>query len=144
MYNILDVVANHVGYGSNVNLPAFNPFYEPAYFHDCTGGWAGGWAGGRAGGLAGERRAGGLVVHVHFSPAPWGFEQMAWCCTSCTARTARCIAGCGPYCQIPTTNPSYRQQWDCFLSGLPDLNQSLPFVRDQLANWIKWMLPQFR
>jgi len=45
MYNILDVVSNHVGYGSNVNLPAFNPFYDPAYFHDCTGGRAGGWVG---------------------------------------------------------------------------------------------------
>ena len=37
MYNVLDVVANHVSYGSSIFLPEFNPFGSPEYFHDCTG-----------------------------------------------------------------------------------------------------------
>ena len=41
MKHILDVVMNHVGYGSSVFLPAFNPFSDPSYFHNCT--LAGGW-----------------------------------------------------------------------------------------------------
>ena len=36
MKHILDVVMNHVGYGSSVFLPAFNPFSDPSNFHNCT------------------------------------------------------------------------------------------------------------
>ena len=37
MYNILDVVANHMSYGSSIFLPAFNPFSDPEYFNNCSG-----------------------------------------------------------------------------------------------------------
>lgn len=33
----LQVVANHVGYGSDVHLPAYNPFFQTSYFNNCTG-----------------------------------------------------------------------------------------------------------
>jgi alpha-amylase len=33
---ILDVVMNHVGYGSSPFLAPFNPFSDPSYFHNCT------------------------------------------------------------------------------------------------------------
>jgi hypothetical protein len=54
-----------VGYGSNVNLPAFNPFYDPAYFHDCTGRC------GEGGGSGGNRRAGGPCPHASAPLGCW-------------------------------------------------------------------------
>lgn len=36
-YNILDVVANHAGYGASINQPAFNPFDREEYFNGCAG-----------------------------------------------------------------------------------------------------------
>ncbi|EFN56269.1 hypothetical protein CHLNCDRAFT_30901, partial [Chlorella variabilis] len=89
MKHILDVVMNHVGYGSSVFLPAFNPFSDPSNFHNCT------------------------------------------------------LAGCDPDCNIPADNPTYDQQWHCQLSGLPDLNQSIPYVREMFADYIQWILSQY-
>jgi hypothetical protein len=45
-------------------------------------------------------------------------------------------------CTIPN-DATFEQNWDCRLSGLPDLDQRQPFVRQELANWIKWFLAQF-
>ncbi|KAL4459197.1 hypothetical protein ABPG75_014062 [Micractinium tetrahymenae] len=85
IYNILDVVINHVGYGSDVHTPAYQPFSDPDLFNSCD--------------------------------------------------------GCGAYCDIPD-NATLEQRWDCELSGLPDLNQSHPYVRQQLASWVKTMQGQ--
>ncbi|PSC67013.1 alpha-1,3-glucan synthase Ags3, partial [Micractinium conductrix] len=36
MFNVLDMVLNHVGYGSSIFLPPFNPFSDPSNFNNCT------------------------------------------------------------------------------------------------------------
>ena len=38
MFNVLDMVLNHVGYGSSIFLPPFNPFSDPGNFNNCTSG----------------------------------------------------------------------------------------------------------
>ena len=38
MFNVLDMVLNHVGYGSSIFLPPFNPFSDPSNFNNCTSG----------------------------------------------------------------------------------------------------------
>ena len=40
------------------------------------------------------------------------------------------------YCQINFSNPDQRQIEICRLANLPDLNQTLPYVRSTLLNWI--------
>ena len=56
----------------------------------------------------------------------------------------RAAAGCDPDCNIPADNPTYDQLWHCQLSGLPDLNQSMPYVREMFADYIQWILSQYR
>ncbi|KAL4458945.1 hypothetical protein ABPG75_013810 [Micractinium tetrahymenae] len=87
LFNILDVIFNHVGYGSDVHTPVFRPFGSPEHFNGCE--------------------------------------------------------GCGPNCEIPAQNATLEQQWDCRVSGLPDLNQSHPYVRQQLAGWVRSMQAQY-
>ncbi|PSC67576.1 hypothetical protein C2E20_8791, partial [Micractinium conductrix] len=87
MFNVLDMVLNHVGYGSSIFLPPFNPFSDPSNFNNCT--------------------------------------------------------NCDTDCNIPDDGPTFEQQWDCRLMGLPDLNHSVPFVRTQLEEWTQWIVAQF-
>jgi hypothetical protein len=51
---------------------------------------------------------------------------------------------CDTNCNIPDDGPTFEQQWDCRLMGLPDLNHSVPFVRTQLEEWTQWIVAQFR
>ena len=47
-----------------------------------------------------------------------------------------------PYCPIDWNN-----QWsveNCWLGYLPDLNQTVPFVRAGLLNWITWLVQNFQ
>jgi len=46
-----------------------------------------------------------------------------------------------PYCQIDWNN-----QWsieNCWLADLPDLNQTVPYVKDQLLNWVQWIVTKY-
>ena len=38
---------------------------------------------------------------------------------------------------------AWRVQWDCQLSGLRDLNQSVPAVRAESLHWLQWYQAQF-
>lgn len=53
-------------------------------------------------------------------------------------------AGCDEHCSIPEQGSTGEQEVGCRLSGLPDLNHSVPFVREQLADWTNWMLDRYR
>ncbi|KAK9823507.1 hypothetical protein WJX72_003245 [[Myrmecia] bisecta] len=54
--------------------------------------------------------------------------------------------GCGHYiywdCSIP---PDFtrKQNLECRLAGLPDLNQNNPFVRDKLKEWVQWLRGEY-
>jgi alpha-amylase len=41
-------------------------------------------------------------------------------------------------CAIPP-NGTHQAIVDCKLIGLPDINQSIPYVSDTLLNWIDWI-----
>eukprot|EP01015_Nassula_variabilis_P011176 TRINITY_DN1906_c0_g1_i16.p1 TRINITY_DN1906_c0_g1~~TRINITY_DN1906_c0_g1_i16.p1 ORF type:complete len:412 (+),score=80.11 TRINITY_DN1906_c0_g1_i16:75-1310(+) len=49
-------------------------------------------------------------------------------------------------CEIKQEDYLYNQQIveDCWLHDLPDLNQSHPFVREQLNQWIRWLVDTFK
>lgn len=62
-----------------------------------------------------------------------------------TRTPARLVtAGCDANCEIPSQNATLQQLWECRVSGLPDLNQSHPYVRQQLAAWVHAMQTQYR
>lgn len=46
-----------------------------------------------------------------------------------------------PYCPIDWNNQTSVE--DCWLGYLPDLNQSVPFVRGKLVYWIQWLVTKF-
>ena len=67
------------------------------------------------------------------------------------------LAGCSPTCDIPDapTSPSgaakparsaaeWRAQWECQLSGLPDLDQKDEAVQNETLHWLDWYFYQFR
>ena len=74
-------------------------------------------------------------------------------------RCAGCTAGAPRGCSIPSapllnagamggnqgdSSPAaWRVQWDCQLSGLRDLNQSVPAVRAESLHWLDWYQAQF-
>ena len=45
--------------------------------------------------------------------------------------------------QGDATPAAWRVQWDCQLSGLRDLNQSVPAVRAEALHWLDWYQAQF-
>ena len=51
--------------------------------------------------------------------------------------------GCAENCLIPEQGATLEQEFNCRLSGLPDLNQSNPFVAEELRRWTRWMLDTF-
>jgi alpha-amylase len=60
----------------------------------------------------------------------------------------KCLPGCDQWCSIPQsayesrpTNATLIEQ--CRLQSLPDLNQSVPFVRDQLLSWLDRTLQKY-
>lgn len=46
--------------------------------------------------------------------------------------------------QSSESGREWRVQWDCQLSGLPDLNQTNPAVRSQSLHWLQWYQQQFQ
>ncbi|WIA17732.1 hypothetical protein OEZ85_009247 [Tetradesmus obliquus] len=60
----------------------------------------------------------------------------------------KCIPGCDQWCSIPQHAYESRPQnqtliEQCRLQSLPDLNQSVPFVREQLLSWLDRTLQKY-
>jgi hypothetical protein len=120
---------NHVGYGSSIFLPAFNPFADPSYFHNCDGepGW--------------DHSKNSERCHA-LTTQQWADRLLAMQISTALCRSKQLFAGCDENCNIPVNN-TFEQGWHCQLESLPDLNQSLPFVRQQFSAFVSQVLDQY-
>lgn len=60
----------------------------------------------------------------------------------------KCIDGCDQWCSIPQhaydSNPTNQTLiTQCRLQNLPDLNQSVPYVKEKLLNWLDKTVTKF-
>lgn len=147
---MLDLAANHMG-----DCGPLTPFSSPLDFHDCAG------APPPSAGCPSPPRAPtclpcfGMGKHARLRARPLAGglisasqAQHTICAFIDTSATAS--AGCDEHCSIPAAafaSADLAAMEHCRLGGLPDLNQSRPFVREKVPRGraaAQWRQPRAR